>query len=306
MRRYTERMKNLIISILLLGIVALGVYAFYQKVGTDVATKNTSETTPPPVSETTAAPTTPLEESIGTSVEGRDIVAYHFGTGSKEVVFVGGIHGGYEWNTALVAGALVDYLKAHPSAVPAGEKVTVIPVVNPDGLYKVVGTSTTNFTASDVNSSQSKQIAGRFNANKVDLNRNFDCDWKSQGVWQSQTVSGGSAAFSEPESKAAEMYINAHHPAAAVLWFSSAGGVYASSCGGGILPETHTLTDLYASASGYPAYESFDAYATNGDMANWLAKMQIPAISVLLTTHTDTEWDKNWSGVKAILDHYAQ
>jgi len=39
---------------------------------------------------------------------------------------------------------------------------------------------------------------------------------------------------------------------------------------------------------------------------NWLAKNKIPAISVLLSTHTDTEWDKNRKGVEALLQSYAK
>jgi murein tripeptide amidase MpaA len=65
------------------------------------------------------------------------ITAYHYGTGDKEILFVGGIHGGYEWNTALVAYQLMDYLKANPNVIPKNVKVTVIPVLNPDGLIKL-------------------------------------------------------------------------------------------------------------------------------------------------------------------------
>jgi hypothetical protein len=140
----------------------------------------------------------------------------------------------------------------------------------------------------------------------VDLNRNFDCDWQSSAKWQNTAVSGGSAAFSEPETLAVKNYIEAQNPKAVVVWYSAAGGVYASSCDSGILPETTAITNLYANASGYPAYQSFDFYDTTGDMVNWLAKMQIPAISVLLTNHTDTEWAKNQKGIDALLQHYAK
>ncbi|HUQ30156.1 MAG TPA: M14 family metallopeptidase, partial [Candidatus Paceibacterota bacterium] len=169
----------------------------------------------------------------------------------------------------------------------------------------VVGTDG-RFTASQVPASQADTIPGRFNANTVDLNRNFDCDWQSKGVWQTRTVSGGSAAFSEPESQAIKAYVEAHVPTAVVVWYSSAGGVFSSNCHTGVLPETRAITKVFADASGYPAYESFDFYATTGDMVNWLAKKSIPAISVLLTTHTDVEWDKNKAGVDALLKHYAK
>jgi hypothetical protein len=71
------------------------------------------------------------------------------------------------------------------------------------------------------------------------------------------------------------------------------------------LPETNTLTQAYATASGYKPYSDFNFYEITGDMVNWLAKEKIPAISVLLTNHTDTEWSKNQKGIEAILNHYA-
>jgi hypothetical protein len=299
-------MKTAMIAILVLLIICVGGYVWYERSATSVDATNDQTSPPANVATTTGAQASASQTSIGKSVEGRDILAYHFGTGAKEVLFVGDIHGGYEWNTALVAQQLVEYLKSNPSSVPESETITVIPVLNPDGLFKVVGTTSPTFAAADVTASQTKQIAGRFNAKSVDLNRNFDCDWKTKGTWQSRSVSGGASAFSEPESQAIKQYIEAHTPAAVVVWYSSAGGVYSSSCDGTVLPATKTLTDLYANASGYPAHESFDAYETSGDMVNWLAKLQIPAISVLLTNHTDTEWSKNLAGVQAVIQSLAQ
>ena len=245
------------------------------------------------------------ETALGTSVEGRDITAYHFGEGEKEVVFVGGIHGGYSWNTALVAYQLIDYLRDTKDAVPEGVKVTVIPALNPDGL-KVATGEVGKFRASDVSSDPAVRTASRFNANEVDLNRNFDCEWNAEATWQSRDVSGGSEPFSEPESAAFKAYIDSAKPAAVVAWYSAAGGVYASNCKNGILPETTELMDVYADASGYKAYSDFDFYEVTGDMVNWLAAESIPAISVLLTTHADMEWEKNIAGIQAILNNYKE
>lgn len=304
--------RNTIIAVVVVALVGFGIY-FLSKPSvpatpsdTGSASSSTSTSAGSPSAATTTSDTSSLPtESIGTSVGGRDITAYHYGTGSKEILFVGGIHGGYEWNTSLIAYEFMDYLVQNPSAIPASVKVTVIPALNPDGLAKVTGHDG-RFVASDVNSSAAVQVAGRFNANMVDLNRNSSCDWKATGVWQSKTVSGGTAPFSEPESMAFQKYVEAHSPAAAVVWYSAAGGVYASSCDEGVLPATDSLTQLFAKASGYPAHENFDSYALSGDITNWLAKMNIPAISVLLTNHTDTEWAKNLAGIKAVLQSYAK
>ncbi|MDO8590234.1 MAG: M14 family zinc carboxypeptidase [bacterium] len=296
-------MNKIIIALAVIMIAGLGVY-FINKSPTKVVN--------PPESQNTTATTTPIakeenpsESIIGKSVENRDIIAYHYGTGETELLFIGGIHGGYSWNTALVAFELMDYLKASPNIIPKNIKVTVIPVLNPDGLNKVVGTAG-RFTPSDVPSPISATVAGRFNANTVDLNRNFDCDWKASGTWQSKTVSGGSRAFSEPETRAIKSYVELNKPDAVVTWYSAAGGVYASECGKGISAETRAITKEFADTSGYPAFDDFDFYEVTGDMVNWFAKNNIPAISVLLTNHTDTEWTKNQKGIQALLKYYVK
>lgn len=300
-------MKKIITILVLVGLVGFSWYLL-RNTPQDIP-KEPVDTTPV-VDDSTASTTDAVAEDktktiIGSSVEGRDIVAYHFGEGDTDLLFVGGIHGGYEWNTALVAYEMIDYLKATPTAIPANVRVTVIPVLNPDGLYKVTNKEGV-FLASDVNSSKDIQVSGRFNANKVDLNRNFDCDWNTTAKWQNTTVSGGSSVFSEPESMAMKAYIEKEAPAAVVIWYSAAGGVFSSNCHNGVLPETTKLTSVYAKASGYPAYESYDYYETTGDMANWLAKLKIPAISVLLTTHDSTEWAKNQKGIDAFLQSYSK
>lgn len=316
-------MKNLLITLLVIGIVGFGGYYLKQnffssvhqvqeqETPTDTTQVPDTTTQKPPVVE--VVPVDKTKTVIGTSVEGRPITAYHFGEGTSELLFVGGIHGGYEWNTVLVADELAAYLKANPSAVPQNVKVTVIPLLNPDGLSKVVTTldtfvpgTTPRFVAKDVTSLEETVTAGRFNGNNVDLNRNFDCDWQTKATWQTKTVSGGTGAFSEPESQAIKQYVETAKPVAVVVWYSAAGGVFSSSCHNGVSSETKSLTKIFADASKYPGYASFDFYAITGDMVNWLAKNNIPAISVLLTNHTDTEWSKNLAGVTALLKHYTK
>jgi len=300
-------MKKIIIVLVIIVVLGLGIYLLTRNSEVEIISPEPVATT---TDQTTTATTTDQsskgESIIGESVQGRDILAYHYGQGNTELLFIGGIHGGYEWNTVLVAYEMMAYLKQNPNVIPSNLKVTVIPVLNPDGLNKVVGTTTGNFTSADVPASKDSQIAGRFNGNKVDLSRNFDCDWQANGTWQNTPVSGGSAAFSEPESQAIKSYVTANKPAAVITWYSAAGGVYASSCHNGVSAETNTITKKYADASGYPAHESFDFYAITGDMVNWFAKENIPAISVLLTNHIDTEWSKNQAGIEAILKYYSK
>ena len=300
---------KIIIILAVVVIILAGVFFWMQQRPSDAlpVTEEPAETVEPqPEPQPPQEPVDETKTVLGASVEKRDITAYHYGAGEKELLFIGGIHGGYSWNTALVAFELMDYLEVNPSVVPSNIRVTVIPVLNPDGLNKVTGTGAARFIATDVSTSKETQISGRFNANNVDLNRNFDCDWKLKGTWQNTTVSGGSKAFSEQESQAVKNYIEAHKPAAVVVWYSAGGGVYASNCHNGVSPETRALTSAYAAASGYKAHDDFDFYEITGDVTNWLAKNNIPAISVLLTTHEAVEWEKNRAGIEALLKHYAE
>lgn len=299
-----------IITIIVIILVAIGVFYFIKK-SSNNTTPTTNVTTDTDMKMETVDETTPqvpedkTKTVIGQSVEERDIVAYHYGAGSSEILFVGGIHGGYSWNTALVAYQLSDYLRENQAIIPENLKVTVVPVLNPDGLSDIVDPTAT-FSPSSITATDAQKVSARFNANNVDLNRNFECDWQTNATWRSRSVSGGSSAFSEPESLAIKNYIDTNKPIAAVVWYSSAGGVFASNCHAGVSKATLTLTNVYAKASGYRAYETFDFYEVTGDMVNWLAKNDVPAISVLLTNHTDTEWTKNLKGIEAVLKHYAK
>lgn len=241
---------------------------------------------------------------IGSSVEGRKIESYTYGNGPIRLLLVGGMHGGYEWNSVLLAYQAMDYLDKNPNAIPASLTVTVIPDANPDGVYLVTG-KVGRFTIADVSTSTKTLATGRFNAHSVDLNRNFDCKWQSKSTWQSKTVSAGSQAFSEPETLALKNFVLENKPAAVVFWHSQSGSVYASECKAGILPGTIDIMNAYAKASGYSAIKSFDSYAITGDSEGWLASINIPAITVELKTHNSVEWEQNLAGIKALFTYYS-
>ena len=245
--------------------------------------------------------TGPVEKLIGLSVQGRDIRAYTYGSGPTRLVFVGGMHGGYEWNSVLLAYQFMDYLVQNPSTIPAALSITVIPDVNPDGVFKIIGKEG-RFDIADVPSGDSS--VGRFNAHEVDLNRNFDCNWKSEATWRGTKESAGAAPFSEPEAVAIRDFALQNKPAAFVFWHSQSNAVYASQCNAGILPQTLDIMNAYSKASGYPAVESFDAYPVTGDSEGWLASINIPAITVELQTHETVEWERNLKGIQALLTYY--
>ncbi len=247
----------------------------------------------------------PVYKIIGLSAEKRKIESYSYGNGEKKIVFVGGIHGGYEWNSALLAYQFMDYLDKNSEIIPKNLTVTVIPDANPDGVYAVTG-KVGRFDITDVSTSTKILESGRFNSNKVDLNRNFDCKWQPKSAWQSKTVSAGSAAFSEPETLAIKIFILENNPSAVIFWHSKSNAVYASECENGVLPETLNIMNIYSKGSGYPAIKSFGAYAVTGDAEGWLASINIPAITVELKTHDAIEWQQNLAGIKALFEYYSQ
>lgn len=259
-----------------------------------------------PVAETVPPPTPVVETKsiVGYSVEGRAIESYTYGTGTTTLLFVGGVHGGYEWNSTLLAYQFIDNLENKTIVVPENISVIVIPTLNPDGLFLVVGKEG-RFAAEEIPPNDAHATGqGRFNANDVDLNRNFDCKWQPASTWRGAKVSAGSAAFSEPEAAALRKLVLARNPAAVIFWHSQANSVYASECEDGILTNTITLMNTYANAADYIPVAAFDAYPITGDAEGWLASIGIPAITVELETRTSSEWDRNKKAIEAVINTY--
>lgn len=244
------------------------------------------------------------ERIIGRSVEGRDIKVVSFGSGEQHLLFVGGVHGGYEWNSVLLAYEFIDHIDANPEYVPEDVSISIIPSLNPDGVYEAVGVEG-RFALGDVPDPATRVAQARFNANNVDLNRNFDCKWEPESTWRGNIVSAGSEPFSEPEAAALRDYVLAAQPDAVVFWHSQANNVYASECENGVLPQTLTLMQTYADAAGYGAVPAFDAYPITGDAEGWLASIGIPAVTVELESYRSMEWQRNLAGTSAVIEHYS-
>jgi hypothetical protein len=174
--------------------------------------------------------------------------------------------------------------------------------LNPDGVFKVLG-KTTEFSITEAIEKDPSDGTGRFNANNVDLNRNFDCNWESQSSWRGNIVSAGTEAFSEPEAAALRDYVYNFEPDAVVFLHSQSNAVYASECNDGVLQSTLDIMNLYSKASGYRAVETFDAYKITGDAEGWLASIGIPAVTVELETHKTIEWERNFYAVQALINY---
>jgi hypothetical protein len=231
----------------------------------------------------TLTPTTspPIPITIGYSGEGRPLTAVRFGSGARVLLLVGGIHGGWEGNTVMLANQLIEYFTANPQAVPPGVSVVIVPVANPDGYAR------------------GRIFTGRLNSAGVDLNRNWACNWLPTAYWQQARVNPGAGPMSEPETQALSAYILQIQPRAALFYHSSANGVFAGECGGD--HGSAAMSALYGAAAGYRYGSPFVAYPVTGTASDWLDGQGIPSADVELITGYDSEFARNLAGVLALL-----
>lgn len=216
---------------------------------------------------------------IGRSAQGRDILAWRFGEGERILLLVGGMHTGFEVNTVELINELIAYYEGAPAEILPGISLIFIPVANPDGL------------------TQGRALDGRFNANRVDLNRNWGCEWSAEAYFQSQTVNPGARAFSEPETQALSVFIRQIQPRAVIFYHSAADGIFAGNCG-----DDHGSAELAAvlgEATGYSYSKPFTAYPVSGTAASWVDGQGIPAVDLELSSGRDTQFERNLKGIQA-------
>lgn len=254
---------------------------------------------PPPTETATPRPTAtpqatatpdrgPETLEIGRSVRSNAIAAVRFGTGPTVVIFVGGLHAGFAPATVSLAESAIEYYTSNLGEIPETVTLYIIPNANPDSPY------------------DPGNLGGRLNANSVDLNRNWDCEWAQDAKWRGNTVpgSGGPSPFSEPETRAMRDFMQQKNPAAVVFWEARATDGLSSpgACGGRSLVSV-SLSQTYGQAAGYRVadFEDYTNQELNGDGTNWLDAQRIPAIAVLLPEYTSEDWFANLAGMRAVL-----
>ncbi|MFN8528699.1 MAG: M14 family metallopeptidase [Anaerolineae bacterium] len=237
--------------------------------------------TDPPLPTAAIVPTLSNEAvQIGSSVEGRPLTLRRFGTGERIILLIGAIHGGYEANTAALIDGLAAHFEALPGDILPGITFALIPAANPDGLARGTG------------------LSARFNANGVDLNRNWLCEWSSEAYWRDQLVNPGAAAMSEPETQALSALILDLHPAVVLFYHSAAGAVYAGNCEGS--DRSSAMSAVYGTAAGYSYGAAFSAYPVTGTASGWVDALGIPSADVELLSHDDPDMERNLRALMAL------
>ncbi len=241
------------------------------------------------------------EREIGESVEGRPITVEVIGDGPIDVVIVGGIHGGYEANSIALSRRFATHYRENPDALPQNVTLHIIANMNPDGLFRITGgVPIDEFDFRAVNTRP-----GRFNANGVDLNRNWDATWRPTSVWGDVVVDAGDAPFSEPETRAVRDYFLEVRPVASVFYQSAGSFIWYSGAEEGWEPSL-LLADVYGDTSGYrvirpPRRDPDEEDDITGSSDDWFYRIRHRNVTVELTTHYVIEWERNLAGFTALL-----
>lgn len=220
--------------------------------------------------------TSERSKTIGYSVLGRPVVATYFGIGPKKILLVGCLHGS-ECNTGAMLNSWMSYLRSNQSQLRTDRTFIIVPYANPDG----------------------RAANNRFNAHVVDLNRNFDASWQAKTYWLNQTYphGGGSAPFSEPESRALRNLILAERPARIVSYHAAANLVVGFGIG-------VSFRNWYASKTGYAAgsgdVESF-GYSITGTLEEWAQNQGYVTIVVEFASAYYNEYYRNLPALKGLL-----
>jgi murein tripeptide amidase MpaA len=209
--------------------------------------------------------------SIGTSVEGRPILALMLGHGPRTMLVDGTLHA-REWIAAMTATCVADRLARGSDAATRDfldrNTIWIVPVANPDGY---------TYSWTD-NRYWRKNRHGTYG---VDLNRNFSVAWGESGSSKNERAETyrGTAPFSEPESAALRDFAT-HERIAAHVDFHSYGQLV-------LYPWNHTKTppadrdrlaaigDRVASAiyaqhqSRYRLQTGADLYPAAGTATDW-------------------------------------
>jgi murein peptide amidase A len=172
---------------------------------------------------------------IGTSVQGRPIIAVHQWRpgASRTLLVIGNIHGDEQAGLRVV-----HRLRTH--AFPAAVDLWTIRTVNPDGL------------AAD----------RRTNAHGVDLNRNFPRRWVSAGSGTSHW--SGPSAGSEPETQALLSFVRRIEPRTTMVFHQPLDGIDSYRA------KSMTLVRRLSRASGLPVKSFSCNGGCHGTFTDWL------------------------------------
>jgi len=256
-------------------------------------------------------------DSIGKSVEGRDILLIKLGKGNRKI-FLNGSHHAREYiSTSLLMKMIDAYSKAYSN----NEKfegydvkkllneftIYFVPMVNPDGVNLVInGINSVKDPkkVKNIKMTYKNYRAWKSNINGVDLNRNYPAEWEK--------INNG---FSAPNSERFKGYSKGSEPETQVIMnlcrkndfelamaYHSKGEVFywADSGTYKLIPQADAIADKFSKLTGYkklPVSQNPSVYG--GGFENWFRlEFKRPAFCIELTPyndvlpHPDSQFDK--------------
>lgn len=224
--------------------------------------------------------------AIGRSVQNRPIEIIRFGTGPSKRIIIAGIHGQAEGNTTALADQLIEHLRSHPETVPDGVSLYILRAFNVDGA------------------AVKTQEEGRLNANGVDLNRNFEANWKA--AWRGNSCaspagSAGKAPASEPETQSLMKFLLGRQVEVLASYHSAGLGIFPS--GSPPDPGSVELAQAIADVSGYAYPPVKTDCEFTGTLVDWAAQNGVrAAVDIELNDPNDTEFEKNLKVLDVLLN----
>lgn len=224
---------------------------------------------------------------IGYSNEKQPINCHEIGNGKISVLFIFGIHGN-EVGTIKLSHHFINWCYTHEAELRS-YSLYIIPCLNPDGY-------TTALQQPDY---WHGGRIGRFNKNKVDLNRNFPtASFVEQSTWsfgknysKKQTVFCGSSAGSEPEIQALIKFIRDKKISTLFSYHNTAGDVTNSQS-----PLAQKLAQCYASLTNfkYMNHEEWKKLNQTGTAKEWCEENTINFVEI----ESSVRWGSDWKRQK--------
>ena len=216
--------------------------------------------------------------AVGSSVEGRPIYQASFGSGDDVTLVFGGFHGS-EPSSAAIVFRLAEHLARLPSALAAGRRAVLIPILNPDGYVR----------------------KERRNARGVDLNRNYPSEnWGKRPA--RRDLYAGAEPASEPETQAVLRLLDEVKPRKIV---SIHAPLSQNNYDG---PTGERLARVLAKHNHYPV-TGYIGYPTPGSFGTYAGvERKIPMVTLELPAKEaegdllNKLWDENRSALMAVIN----
>lgn len=233
-------------------------------------------------------------EAIGKTVEGRDVTLLRIGHGPFVIVFCAAIHGN-EVGTAKLMRFLASYL-SRETAMHSRFSFLCIGVLNVDG-YELARKNPDYLHGGRI---------GRFNANGVDLNRNFPTtSFTEKSVWshgkdyaETTEVFCGSSPGSEPENAVLRDLVTKEKASLLWMFHSVASEIMASHD-----DEAEHLAALFSARTGFRqgTHEEWLQLHQTGTAKEWCEEQGIMYLESEASERWGSDWKRQRKGIEAVL-----